>query len=96
MKKIFNRHHIVPQSRCWARTGENVIMLESNYHDAIHKVFSNDIFPEQIDSLTWLTSNVLLPEIQKELLEWLNARDIHNPEERYQEWALLLPRKYKK
>jgi hypothetical protein len=52
MKKIFNKHHIVPQSRGGARTGENVIMLELDYHDAIHKVFSNDIFPEQIDTLT--------------------------------------------
>jgi hypothetical protein len=34
-----------------------------------------------------------LPEIQRELLEWINSRDIHDPTQWYKEWALLLPRR---
>ena len=56
-----------------------------NVHDAIHLIFSNLIFPEQIEKLTDMTSRVLLPEIQKELLEWINSRDIHDPTQRYKE-----------
>jgi hypothetical protein len=36
-----------------------------------------------------------LPEIQQELLERLNARDIHDPTQRYKEWALFLPKRYR-
>jgi len=43
------------------------------------------IFPEQIEHLTDMTSRVLLPEIQQELLERLSARDIHDPSQRYKE-----------
>jgi hypothetical protein len=43
------------------------------------------IFPEQIENLTSRSAKVLLPEIQRELQEWLSIRDIHNPEEWYKE-----------
>lgn len=42
-----------------------------------------------------MTSRVLLPEIQQELLERLSARDIHDPTQRYKEWALLLPKRFR-
>ena len=64
-------------------------------HDAIHTLFTNEIFPEQIERLTNMTSKVLKPEIVQELLEVLNYRDIHNPEEWYKEWAILLPRRFR-
>lgn len=70
--------------------------IRKTVHDAIHTVFTNDIFPEQIERLTNMTSRVLLPEIQKELLERLNMRDIHDPTQRYKEWALYLPKRYRK
>lgn len=68
-------------------------MIKITTHDAIHTLFSNMIFPEQIESLTSRTSRVLLPEIQKELQEWLSIRDIHDPTQRYREWAIFIPKK---
>jgi hypothetical protein len=57
-------------------------MLRVSTHDAIHTLFANEIFPEQIERLTNLTSRVLKPEIVKEILDILSNSDIQNPEER--------------
>lgn len=70
-------------------------MVKYTTHQAIHTLFGNDIFPEQIERLTNMTSRVLQPEIVKEILEILSYRDIHNPEERYKEWVILVPKSYK-
>lgn len=60
-------------------------MIRYNTHQAIHTLFANDIFPEQIERLTNMTSRVLRPEVVSALLEVLNYRDIHNPEEWYKD-----------
>jgi len=70
-------------------------MVKVTTHDAIHTLFSNEIFPEQIARLTNMNSRVLKPEIIKEIWDILRYRDIHNPEEWYKEWAILLPKRYK-
>lgn len=70
-------------------------MIRYNTHQAIHTLFANDIFPEQIERLTNMTSRVLRPEVVSALLEVLNYRDIHNPEEWYKDWVLLLPKRYR-
>ena len=70
-------------------------MIRVPTHDAIHTLFSNDIFPEQILRLTNLTSKVLQPEIVKEIFDILRYRDIHNPEEWYKDECILLPKRYR-
>ena len=91
----YNIHHWVCRSR-WGDTNElNCEMIKYTTHQAIHTLFSNMIFPEQIESLTSRSAKVLLPEIQRELQEWLSIRDIHDPTQRYKEWALLMPKKHK-
>ena len=92
----YNNHHLCPISRWCATNDLNVQSIRRTVHDAIHTVFTNSIFPEQIEKLTDMTSRVLLPEIQKELEERLSMRDIHDPTQRYQEWALILPKRYKR
>ena len=80
-----NEHHRSPKSRFGATNDLNVETIRKTVHNAIHTVFANDIFPEQIERLTNMTSRVLLPEIQKELLERINQRDIHDPTQRYKD-----------
>lgn len=92
-EREYNSHHWCPRSRYWATNDLNVEAIRRTTHDAIHTIFANEIFPEQIERLTNMTSRVLLPEIQKELLDWINSRDIHDPTQRYKEWALLLPKR---
>ena len=60
-------------------------MIRNTIHDSIHTLFANEIFPEQIERLTNLTSKVLKPEIVKEILDVLSYRDIHDPSEWYKE-----------
>jgi hypothetical protein len=36
-----------------------------------------------------------LPDVYAELTEWLYSRDINDPTQRYKEWALLLPKRFK-
>lgn len=94
-EKKYNLHHRLPKSR-WGDTNDtNCEMLRVSTHDAIHTLFANEIFPEQIERLTNLTSRVLKPEIVKEILDILSYRDIHDPSEWYKDWCLLIPRKYK-
>ena len=95
-EKEYNDHHRCPRSKFWATNELNVEKIRVSLHGAIHAVFGNDIFPEQIERLTNMTSRVLLPEVQKELLERLSMRDIHDPTQWYKEWALRLPIKFKK
>ena len=71
-------------------------MIKYTTHQAIHTLFSNMIFPEQIENLTSRTARVLLPEVQRELQEWLSLRDIHDPSQWYKEDALWLPKRFRK
>lgn len=67
-------------------------MIKETTHSAIHTLFSNMIFPEQIIRLTDLSAKALKPEVVTQLMEILQFRDIHNPEEWYKEWAIWIPR----
>jgi hypothetical protein len=60
-------------------------MIRVTTHDAIHTLFANEIFPEQIVRLVNMSSRVLRPEVVQELIETLTCRDIHNPEDWYKE-----------
>lgn len=93
---LYNDHHRCPRSRFGATNELNVETIKMNVHDAIHLIFSNLIFPEQIEKLTDMTSRVLKPEVYKELIEWLNERDIHDPTQWYKDGALLLPKRFRK
>lgn len=94
-EKKYNLHHRLCKSRGWDTNDTNCEMIKVTTHDAIHTLFSNEIFPEQILRLTNLTSRVLQPEIVKEILDVLKYRDIHNPEERYKDECILLPKRYR-
>ena len=67
-------------------------MIRKTTHSAIHTLFANEIFPEQIIRLANLSSKALRPEIVSELMEILQARDIHNPEEWYKDDCLRFPK----
>lgn len=92
----YSVHHLLPKSRWWDKNDLNEETIRVTTHRAIHTLFANMIFPEQLERLTDMTCKVLLPEVQAELYQRLSCRDIHNPNERYKEWALLLPKHLKK
>ena len=81
----YNLHHRLPKSRGGETNDLNCEMIKRTTHNAIHTLFSNDIFPEQIARLVNMNSRVVKPEIIQELIDVLGYRDIHNPEDRYKE-----------
>ena len=81
----YNVHHWLCKSRGGATNDLNCEMIRVSTHDAIHTLFSNEIFPEQIKRLTDITSRVLKPEIVQQVMEVLSYRDIHDPSEWYKE-----------
>ena len=88
----YNLHHICPSSRGWITNDINCEMIKETTHSAIHTLFSNMIFPEQIERLINLNSKALQPEIIQQIEEVLQYRDIHNPEEWYKEWCIRIPK----
>ena len=88
----YNLHHILPSSRWWQTNDINCEMIKKTTHAAIHTLFSNEIFPEQLIRLANLSGKALKPEIVQELMEILQMRDIHNPEEWYKEDCLWIPK----
>ena len=88
----YNLHHICPSSR-WGITNDiNCEMIKETTHSAIHTLFSNMIFPEQIIRLTDLSAKTLKPEIVSELMEILQYRDVHDPSLWYKEDAIWIPK----
>ena len=67
-------------------------MIKKTTHTALHTLFSNQIFPEQITTLINISSKALLPEVAMELMKVLQERDIHSPEEWYKEDCIRLPK----
>ena len=88
----YNNHHICPSSRGWITNDINCEMIKQTTHNAIHTLFGNDIFPEQIIRLTNLNAKALRPEIITQLIEVLELRNIHNPEDWYKEDCLRIPK----
>ena len=88
----YNNHHICPSSRGWITNDINCEMIKQSTHSAIHTLFGNDIFPEQIIRLTNLNAKALRPEIITQLIEVLELRNIHNPEDWYKEDCLRIPK----
>lgn len=85
-------HHRCPRSRHGQTNDINCEMLKDKTHQAIHQVFSNDIFPEQIIRLTNMTSKALKAEVVQEIMELFRDRDIHNPDDWYKDECLRLPK----
>lgn len=88
----YNLHHICPSSRWGTWSDVNCEMIRVTTHTAIHTLFWNDIFPEQLIKLTHINAKALKPEIAAQLIEILNQRNIHNPDDRYKDECLRLPK----
>lgn len=67
-------------------------MIKATTHSAIHALFSNEIFPEQIIRLANLSAKALRPEVVQQIMEVLQMRDINNPEEWYKDDCLWIPK----
>lgn len=86
----YSDHHELPQNPAWTKEKwsnhpNNIIRLKDVKHRAIHDLFENLMFPEQVIELINLSWTALKPEVKQEFLDLIHKRDIHNPHERYNE-----------
>lgn len=88
----YNMHHICPSSRGGITNDINCEMIKQTTHTAIHTLFSNEIFPEQIIRLANLSAKALRPEVVSQLMEILQTRDINDPEAWYKSDCLWVPK----
>ena len=80
---IYTTHHILPRSRDGNSEKQNLVSLREGYHDAIHRLFANQLIAEQLITTINISSKALRPEVRQWLLEVLNSRDVSDPMQRY-------------
>jgi len=59
--------------------------LKDVKHRAVHDLFENLMFWEQVIELIKLSWTALKPEVIKDFLELIHKRDIHDPHQWYKE-----------
>ena len=57
--------------------------LRDGYHDAIHRLFANQLIAEQLITTINISSKALRPDVKQWLLDVLNSRDITDVSEWY-------------
>lgn len=82
-EKSYSLHHILPSSRWWATNDVNCEMIRETTHRAIHTLFSNKLFAEQLIRLTDINAKALRPDVVQQLLQVLEWKDPSDPFDRY-------------
>lgn len=88
--KKYSIHHKLPQhphwtNLEWSNHPNNLIRISDVKHRAIHDLFENLMFPEQVLTLIELSWTALKPEIKQWLIDTLNMKDIHDPTQWYRD-----------
>jgi len=79
-----DRHHLCPTSRGGTNHPDNLLVMKRNIHEAIHKVFSNDLPVEQYARLVELNSTTHTKEFMQAICEVLSRQ----PEDIYREHVI--------
>lgn len=69
-------HHLLPRSQWGNSEKQNLVSLRDGYHDAIHRLFANQLIAEQLITTINISSKALRPDVKQWLLDVLNSRDI--------------------
>jgi hypothetical protein len=79
----YTTHHLLPRSRNGNSEKQNLVSLREGYHDAIHRLFANQLIAEQLITTINISSKALRPDVKQWLLDVLNSRDITDINEWY-------------
>ena len=71
----YTKHHLIPSSRGWVWSHDNIKYLKQWVHRGIHQVFENALPHEQAGMLFELNESALSPEVM-ELVKEVKARAI--------------------
>ena len=81
-------HHLLPRSQWGNNESQNLVSLREGYHDAIHRLFNNQLIAQQLLTTLDISAKALRPDVVEWLVEVLNTRDIDNIYDRYDEWVI--------
>lgn len=84
----FSKHHILPRSRFGSSESCNLEILKNSTHRALHTLFQNQMIAEQLITTIELSEKALREDVVQWLLETLNSKNIHDPFDRYIDWAI--------
>lgn len=84
----YTTHHLLPRSRNGNSEKQNLVSLREGYHDAIHRLFANQLIAEQLITTINISSKALRPDVKQWLLDVLNSRDITDINEWYDDWVI--------
>ena len=84
----FSKHHILPKSRFGSSESCNLEILKNSTHRALHTLFQNQMIAEQLITTIELSEKALKEDVVQWLLETLNSKNIHDPSDRYIDWAI--------
>jgi hypothetical protein len=79
----YTTHHLLPRSRNGNSEKQNLVSLREGYHDAIHRLFANQLIAERLITTINISSKALRPDVKQWLLDVLNSRDITDINEWY-------------
>lgn len=84
----YSKHHILPRSRYWSSESCNLEILKNTTHRALHTLFQNQMIAEQLITTISLSEKALKEEVVERLIATLNQKNIHDPSDRYIDWAI--------
>lgn len=84
-EKTYSLHHILPKSRLGSNESDNLEMIRDTTHRSIHCLFQNQMFAEQLITMTNLNAKALREDVVEWLIDTLSSKDISNPYERYKD-----------
>ena len=72
MEKEINRHHLIPSSKWWLTTPNNLKDLEVKEHTRLHAFFGNDTPVEQICRVLLLNEKIFTEHFKQDLMDTLD------------------------
>ena len=81
MKNKITEHHKICKSLWWNRHYDNIVKLKEVKHRALHTMFDNYIFHEQVIELvdlTWKAINKTFSESIIEHIHWFDLEEMYN------------------
>lgn len=67
-----NKHHICPTSRWGVNIQDNIVRLNIDIHQALHRLFGNMTIEEQMKRLVKISETALRADFKEELIELLS------------------------
>jgi len=88
MEKEYNMHHLIPRSKCWLTTKENLLKMDKEEHSRLHSFFGNDTPVEQICRVLLLNEKIFTENFKADLMDALDRYMNNYYEKKTHDWFI--------